>query len=123
MEKSRNGWYDKALSPAPLVALSEKNILLLLRFSLDDTSVAVVASTLQALRAFLYTEADEICLDRLVGWHYSDGKIVEPELLPPKSDVGEPADLKDHELAQFDTVAAAMRSDIVLRIRYRKLHL
>ena len=118
MEKSREGWYDEVVNPAPLVALSERNILLLLRLSIDDTSVAVVTAALQALRAFLYSEADEICLDRLVGWKYNDGKIVEPELPAPKTDVKDTRNLKDHELAQLDTIAAAMRSDIVLRIRY-----
>lgn len=117
MEKSRKGWYDKVLEPAPLVALNEKNILLLLRFSLDDTSVAVVTAGMQALRAFLYSEADEICLDRLSGWRYPDGSISEPELAAPKTDVTDTSNLKDHELAQLDTVAAAIRSDIVLRLR------
>lgn len=118
MEKSRKGWYDKALEPAPLVALNQRNILLLLRFSLDDISPAIVTAALQALRSFLYSEADEICLDRLYGWEYTDGSCSAPELLPPKSDVNDTRDLKDHELAQLDCVAAAMRSDIVLRIRY-----
>ncbi|XP_015588745.1 RNA polymerase II-associated protein 1 [Cephus cinctus] len=114
MEKSRRGWYDKVLYPAPLSALSQKNILLLLRFSLDDTSVAVVTATLQALRAFLFSEADEVCLDRLLGW----GIYSEPTLTPSSEDVNDTSNLKDHELAQLDTVAAALRSDIVLRIRY-----
>ncbi|KAK0176577.1 hypothetical protein PV328_000696 [Microctonus aethiopoides] len=118
MENSRKGLYDKVLDPQPLVALSQRNILLLLRFSLDDTSVAVVTATLQALRSFLYSEADEICLDRLCGWEYIDGLCLVPELLPPETDVNDISELKDHELAQLDCVAAAMRSDIVLRIRY-----
>ncbi|XP_043278774.1 RNA polymerase II-associated protein 1 isoform X2 [Venturia canescens] len=118
MEKSRNGWYDKVLEPAPLIALNEKNILLLLRFSLDDTSVAIVTASMQALRAFLYSEADEICLDRLFGWRYSDGNILEPELTAPKTDVTDTSALKDHELAQLDTIVAAIRSDIVIRLRY-----
>ncbi|XP_031841517.1 RNA polymerase II-associated protein 1 [Nomia melanderi] len=114
IEKSRSGWYDKALQPAPLNALSQKNILLLLRFSLDDTSVAVVTATLQALRAFLYSEADEVCLDRLYGFN----NYKEPVLKTPKTDVSDTSDLKDHELAQLDAIAALLRSDILLRIRY-----
>lgn len=113
MEKTRKGWYDKALHPAPLVALSQKNILLLLRFSLDDSSVAVVTAALQALRAFLVSEADEICLDRMYGF---DG-YVEPTLIPQLEDK-DTSSLKDHELAQLDTVAALLRSDFLLRIRY-----
>lgn len=70
MEKTRKGRYDRALNPAPLTALSQKNILLLLRFALDDSSVAVVTAALQALKAFLVSKADEVCLDRL---HEFDG--------------------------------------------------
>ncbi|XP_012059010.1 PREDICTED: RNA polymerase II-associated protein 1 [Atta cephalotes] len=113
MEKTRKGWYDKALHPAPLTALSQKNILLLLRFSLDDSSVAVVTAALQALKAFLVSEADEVCLDRLHGFE----GYVEPTLTPQLED-NDTSSLKDHELAQLDAVAALLRSDFLLRIRY-----
>lgn len=112
MEKTHKGWYDKTLYPAPLTALSQKNILLLLRFSLDDTSVAVITAALQALRAFLVSEADEICLDRLHGFEMYD----EPTLMPQLEDK-ETNSLKDHELAQLDAVATLMRTDILKRIR------
>lgn len=114
IEKSRKGWYDKALQPAPLTALSQKNLLLLLRFSLDETSVAVITATLQALRAFLYSEADEVCLDRLYGFR----NYKEPVLATPKTDVDDISSLKDHELVQLDAIAALLRTDILLRIRY-----
>lgn len=114
MAKSRQGWYDQALQPPPLPALNERNIFLLLRFSLDDSSVAVVTPTLHALRSFIFSEADEICLDRLMGL----GDYKEPCLTVPPTDVRDMSSLKDHELAQLDTVAAAIRSDIILRIRY-----
>ncbi|XP_015116352.1 RNA polymerase II-associated protein 1 isoform X2 [Diachasma alloeum] len=117
MEKSRSGWYDKVLEPAPLVALNSRNILLLLRFSIDDTSVAVVTAALQALRTFLYSEADEISLDRLSNWRYNDGRCRVPDL-SPKTDVEDFSSLKDHELAQIDCVSAAVRSDILIRLRY-----
>ncbi|KOC63085.1 RNA polymerase II-associated protein 1 [Habropoda laboriosa] len=114
IEKSRQGWYDKVLQPAPLTALSQRNILLLLRFSLDDTSVGVVTATLQALKAFLYSEADEVCLDRLYGFQNYN----EPILATPKTDVTDTSNLKDHELAQLDAIAALLRTDILIRIRY-----
>lgn len=113
MEKTRNGWYDKTLHPAPLIVLSQKNLLLLLRFSLDDTSVAIVTAALQALRAFLFSEADEVCLDRL----YGIDDYVEPTLTPQLEDE-DTSNLKDHELAQLDAVAALLRSNILMRIRY-----
>ncbi|XP_012214990.2 RNA polymerase II-associated protein 1 [Linepithema humile] len=113
MEKARNGWYDKALHPAPLIALSQKNILLLLRFSLDDSSIAVVTAALQALRAFLVSEADEVCLDRLQGLD----KYVEPTLTPELEDK-DTSSLMDHELVQLDAVAMLLRSDFLLRVRY-----
>ncbi|KYN10155.1 RNA polymerase II-associated protein 1 [Trachymyrmex cornetzi] len=113
MEKTRRGWYDKALHPAPLTALSQKNILLLLRFSLDDSSLAVITATLQALRAFLVSEADEVCLDRLHGFE----GYIEPTLTPQLED-NDTSSLKDHELAQLDAVTALLRSDFLLRIRY-----
>lgn len=114
IEKSRQGWYDKSLQPAPLVALHQRNVLLLLRFSLDDTSVAVVTATLQALRAYLYSEADELCLDRLYGFN----NYTEPVLAVPKNDVSDISNLKDHELVQLDAIAGLLRTDIILRIRY-----
>lgn len=113
MEKTHEGIYDKALHPSPLIALSQKNILLLLRFSLDDSSVAVVTATLQALRAFLVSEADEICLDRLHGFN----GYMEPTLMPQLEDK-DTSSLKDHELAQLDAVTTLLRSDFLLRIRY-----
>ena len=113
-EKSRRGWYDSVLHPPPLSALNEKNVLLLLRFSLDDSSVAIVTAALQALRAFLYNEEDEVCLDRLFGLN----DFAEPILKPDLKDVKDTSNLKDHELAQLDTIAAALRSDIIPRIRY-----
>lgn len=116
MEKTHEGIYDKALHPSPLTALSQKNILLLLRFSLDDSSVAVVTATLQALRAFLVSEADEICLDRLYGF---DGfnEYSEP-ILMPQLEEKDTSSMKDHELAQLDAVATLLRTDFLLRIRY-----
>lgn len=113
MEKTHEGIYDKVLHPSPLTTLSQKNILLLLRFSLDDTSVAVVTATLQALKAFLVSKADEICLDRLHGFN----GYTEPSLMPQLEDK-DTSSLKDHELAQLDAVAALLRSDFLLRIRY-----
>lgn len=113
MEKTHEGRYDKALHPSPLTALSQKNILLLLRFSLDDSSIAVVTATLQALRAFLVSEADEICLDRLHGFN----GYIEP-ILMPQLEEKDTSTLKDHELAQLDAVATLLRSDFLLRIRY-----
>ncbi|KAI4499929.1 hypothetical protein M0802_004799 [Mischocyttarus mexicanus] len=114
LEKSSKGWYDKALSPAPLVTLNQNNFLLLLRFSLDDSAEDVIKAALQALRAFIFNESDEICLDKLFGWN----KYKEPTLKPPPSDVKDESTLKDHELVQIDAVSALLRSDIILRIRY-----
>ncbi|KAK2580074.1 hypothetical protein KPH14_012357 [Odynerus spinipes] len=114
LENSRKGWYDKALQPAPLIVLSQRDVLLLLRFSLDDTSIAVVTATLQAMRAFIFSEADEVCLDRMFGWD----RYMEPTLKPSPTDVKDENTLKDHELAQLDAVSALLRSDILLRIRY-----
>lgn len=73
----------------------------------------MVTAALQALRAFLFCETDEMCLDKIFGIEDFD----EPILKPSMQDVDSVESLKDHELAQLDSVAAAMRSDIVLRIR------
>lgn len=62
----------------------------------------------------MFSETDEMCLDKMFGVEDFD----EPILKPSMKDVESIESLKDHELAQVDTVAAAMRSDIVLRIRY-----
>ncbi|XP_014612056.1 PREDICTED: RNA polymerase II-associated protein 1 [Polistes canadensis] len=114
LENSSKGWYDKVLSPAPLVTLNQNNFLLLLRFSLDDSVEDVIKAALQALRAFIFNESDEICLDKLFGWN----KYKEPTLKPPSSDIKDESTLKDHELVQIDAVSALLRSDIILRIRY-----
>ncbi|KAF7987432.1 hypothetical protein HCN44_003194 [Aphidius gifuensis] len=118
MDKSKKGLYDKVLEPAPLVALNSKNIFYLLRITIDDSSIAVVTAGLQALRSFLYNQADEICLDKLFGWKYDDGLFNVPELLPPKNDVDNYDELKDDEFVQLDVVGAAIRSDLILRIRF-----
>ena len=113
LEKTHNGWYDQALQPALLTTLNQKNILLLLRFSLDDSSISVVTASLQALRAFLFNQIDEICLDKTFGVDI----FKEPTLKPVIEDIDDTESLKDHQLAQFDSVATALRSDIILRIR------
>ncbi|XP_011303494.1 RNA polymerase II-associated protein 1 [Fopius arisanus] len=117
LDKTRNGWYDKALEPAPLIALNSKNILLLLRFSLDDSAVAVLTASLQALRSFLYSETEEFCLDRCFSWRCEVGGYLVPEMLP-KVDEVDMSSLKDHELAQIDCVSAAVRSQILVRLSY-----
>ncbi|XP_051161859.1 RNA polymerase II-associated protein 1 [Leptopilina boulardi] len=114
IEKSRRGWYDSVLNPAPLTALNEKNLFLLLRFSIDDSSTTVVTAALHAMRNFLYNEEDEICLDRLFGLN----DFAEPILKPNLKDLKDVNSLKDHELAQLDTIATSLRSDIIKRIRY-----
>nr|XP_033335290.1 RNA polymerase II-associated protein 1 [Megalopta genalis] len=114
IEKTRKGWYDKALQPGPMTALNQVNLMIMLRFSLDDTPVAVITATLQALRALLYSEVDEVCLDRLYGFD----NYKEPVLKPPGTDQPDTSDLKDHELAQLDAVASLLRTDILSRIRY-----
>jgi len=113
IEKTRNGWYDKVFNSALLIILSQKNVLLLLRFALDDSSVSVVVAALQALKAFLVSEADEVCLDRL----YEFNGHVQPTLMPQLNEE-DTSTLKDNELTQLDAVAALLRSDILLRIRY-----
>lgn len=80
---------------------------------MDDTALSIITAALQGLRAFLFCEIDELCLDKIFG---TDG-FDEPNLKPSMEDVDDVQSLKDHELAQYDTVAVAMRSDIVLRIR------
>lgn len=113
IEKSRRGWYDSVLQPAPLSALNERNILLLLRFAIDDSSTPVVTAALQAMRNFLYNEEDEVCLDRYFGLDGFSEPILKPDLNTKDFD-----SLKDHELAQLDTVATCFRSDLVPRLRY-----
>ncbi|KAJ8687991.1 hypothetical protein QAD02_023786 [Eretmocerus hayati] len=117
LEKTHLGWYDRVLQPPLLKTLSQKNIFLLLRFSLDDTALPVITASLQALRAYIFCETDEVCLDRMdcAHWLLSDHPIMKT---PKMKECGDVEDMKDHELAQIDTVAVAMRSDIVLRIRF-----
>ncbi|XP_023313719.1 RNA polymerase II-associated protein 1 [Trichogramma pretiosum] len=115
LEKTHTGMYDRALQPPLFDTLNQRNLLLLLRFALDDSAVPVVTAALLALRGFLFSETDEICLDKMYGLM---DDFEEPTLKPSMGDVRDTESLKDHELAQLDTVAAAMRSDILLRIRY-----
>ena len=84
-----------------------------MRLSLDDSAVSVVTATLLALRSFLFSDTDEICLDMIFGVE----DFEEPCLKPSMKDVTSTESLKDHELAQLDSVSALIRSDIVLRIR------
>jgi hypothetical protein len=113
IEKTHKGYYDKTLNPTPLIALSQNNILILLRYALDDTSMSIVMAALKALKAYLVSEVDEICLDRL----YEFNRYMQPTLMPQleEKDI---SILKDHELAQLDAVAMLLRANILLKIRY-----
>jgi hypothetical protein len=93
--------------------------LLLLRFSLDDTALPVITASLQAIRAFLFCDTDEVCLDKMFGIDCFE----EPIMKPPMKDVENIESLKDHELAQLDSVAVLVRSDIILRIRYNYMYI
>lgn len=123
LDKTKSGYYDKCMEEPLLKVMLESDLLLLLRFSLDDNTETMVTASLLALRNLLWNFPDEVCLDRILGCRRSieqptlDVKIeVKPEKKEELKD--EEKELKDYEIARVDTIKGALRTDIILRLRY-----
>ncbi|PNF36178.1 RNA polymerase II-associated protein 1 [Cryptotermes secundus] len=124
LDKTKAGYYDECMEAPVLNQLMDSDLYLLFRFSLDDSSEAVVTATLLALRNLLFNHPDELCLDRLLGlWNgqYQPTLMVKTEVTKPseKTEQGdEEAELKDHQILRLDIVKGALRTDLILRLRY-----
>ncbi|XP_049960500.1 RNA polymerase II-associated protein 1 [Schistocerca serialis cubense] len=123
LEKTKSGYYDKCMEEPLLKVMLDSDILLLLRFSLDDNMETMVTASLLALRNLLWNFPDEVCLDRILGCKRAIEQPtieVKIEVKPEKKEElkDEEKELKDYEIARVDTIKGALRTDIILRLRY-----
>ncbi|KAJ9578261.1 hypothetical protein L9F63_005531, partial [Diploptera punctata] len=124
LDKTKAGYYDECLDTPLLNQLAESDVYLLLRFSLDDSTEMVITATLLAVRNLLWNEADEICVDRLLGlWngHVQPSLMAKTEIKKQseKEELKEDeAELKDHQILKLDMIKGALRTDLMLRLRY-----
>ncbi|XP_063233846.1 RNA polymerase II-associated protein 1 isoform X2 [Bacillus rossius redtenbacheri] len=122
IHKTKCGYYDECLQDQLLDQLQDSDIFLLLRFSLDDNTESQLAASLAAIRHLLVSDADEVCLGRLLG---GPGGLLQPSLAvkpDPATEQAErdeaAAELMDHQMVKLDVVRGALRTDLVLRLRY-----
>lgn len=99
LENTRLGIFDSCFE-APLVpTLLDSGLLMLLRFSLDDNTPAVVAAALVAFSRLISSPFDETCLERCYGWHSGE---VQPNLCSrvqmDSTDQEQEAEMKDNEI-------------------------
>lgn len=124
LDKTKAGYYDECLDTPLLNQLAESDLYLLLRFSLDDCTETMVTATLLAVRNLLWNEADEVCLDRLLGlWngHMQPSLMAKNEIKKQseKEELKEDeVELKDHQILRLDMIKGALRTDLMLRLRY-----
>ncbi|XP_064489511.1 RNA polymerase II-associated protein 1-like isoform X2 [Ornithodoros turicata] len=114
LQKHWLGIYDECLTQPLLPQLVDGGALPLLRSSLDDKSETTVSAAVRALRAFLVSSPDEVCLDRSFVWH---GGHVAPFIQP--GEIAAPLkEIPDDDLAKMDAVQGLLRMDVLLRLRY-----
>ncbi|PSN49130.1 hypothetical protein C0J52_07240 [Blattella germanica] len=123
-QRTKAGYYDECLEAPLLNQLADADLYLLLRFSLDDSTEIMLTATLQALRNLLWNEADELCADRLLGlWngHLQPCLFAKNEVKKEseKEELKEDeAEMKDHQILKLDMIKGALRTDLMLRLRY-----
>lgn len=122
--KAKLGIYDNVLQQNILKELLDAGIFLLLRFSMDDLSPAVVFTALSAMRNLLFSEPDEASLDYYLG---CEGSLQQPLLDVPYEDNDakkiqeqkeQEAELKDFEIIQLDVLRGAERTNLIVRLGY-----
>ncbi|XP_069684801.1 RNA polymerase II-associated protein 1-like isoform X2 [Periplaneta americana] len=124
LDKTKAGYYDECMDTPLLNQLVDSDLYLLFRFSLDDNTETILTATLMALRNMLWNQPDELCLDRILGlWrgHFQPNLMVKTEATKSnekEDQKAEEAELKDHQILMLDMVKGALRTDIILRLRY-----
>lgn len=99
LENTRLGIFDSCFE-APLVpTLLDHGLLMLLRFSLDDNTPAVVAAALIAFSRLISSPFDETCLERCYSWHSGEEQPNLCTLVQMDSaDQEQEAEMKDNEM-------------------------
>ncbi|XP_021927838.1 RNA polymerase II-associated protein 1 isoform X2 [Zootermopsis nevadensis] len=124
LDKTKAGYYDECILTPLLNQLMDSDLYLLFRFSLDDNTETMVSATLLALRNLLWNHPDELCLDCLLGlWNgQRQPSLMVTNVVMKPSDKAEQeeeeAELKDHQILRMDMVKGALRTDLILRLRY-----
>lgn len=129
MERANRGLYHGSFDQCIEAQILEStNLLLMVRKSLDDVNSSVVTSAVTCLKKLLCnTDLDELYLDRIFCWNFSDSHIPNPVLQPVvnldsiKSDddrlnINE---IKDDDLVKIDPILCLVKStDLLNRLRY-----
>lgn len=122
LSKLGRGHYYGRFQVPLLHTLLESGLVLLLRFSLDDSVPLVRAAGISALAALLAGDEMELALQTAHPWAGPCRPAVASEM-HSQEEVraelrNEEAELKDAELLQLDVVRALIRVDTLVRIRY-----
>ncbi|GLG97793.1 RNA polymerase II-associated protein 1 [Gryllus bimaculatus] len=121
LEKIKKGFYDVCFNDNLLSKFLDHDLFLLLRFAIDENTEIQLVASLFALKNLLCSDVDELCLDRAMGCRKS---IWQPCLfvmntLSDEQELKESEDeLKDYKMLKIDVIKGALRTDIILRIRY-----
>ena len=102
LENCRLGLFDSSFDRPLLPVLLDNNLLLVLRFCLDDGTPAVVSAALTAFARLLSCPFDEICLQRCFHWYGGDVQPILSSRVPidPADQEQEP-EIKDHEMVRL----------------------
>ncbi|XP_077991104.1 RNA polymerase II-associated protein 1-like [Glandiceps talaboti] len=106
----------------PLIPkLLEAGLVFILRWSLDDTSEAGIAASIEGFKALLVQPTDEECLDKVFSWYR--GYEMHPLCPVQYDDEGEtgnknPKDQHETELLEQDVVKGLLKMNFLERLRY-----
>ncbi|XP_018908614.2 LOW QUALITY PROTEIN: RNA polymerase II-associated protein 1 [Bemisia tabaci] len=108
--------YDGCFDIPLRVQLMNPELFLLIRFSLDDKIKSTVMTSLRALCNLLVCHLDELCFDRELGT-FSD--VCQPLMFIAVEDLHkEEKEIKDVDILKLDIIKGALRTDLLLRLRY-----
>ncbi|MCL4127123.1 UNVERIFIED_CONTAM: hypothetical protein GTU68_063653, partial [Idotea baltica] len=123
LRNAKEGLYDTCFNTSILQLMVDAGIVLLLRFSIDETTALVYQEALRALYFLVGNEPDETCLSIAEPWSplglqpgvssHTHSKEKDREELD-----AEEKELKDVEVIKLDMVRALVRMDVHIRLRY-----
>ncbi|RDD44932.1 RNA polymerase II-associated protein 1 [Trichoplax sp. H2] len=99
--------------------LLDAGVLFLLRWSFDDNTLAVISSSLHAIRALVVKEEDEHCLDRISSFYRGyEVPAFEPAVGITDLKENEKSQITDADLVYNDVISGLVRMDFLPRARY-----
>ncbi|RUS73549.1 hypothetical protein EGW08_018690 [Elysia chlorotica] len=126
ISKAKSGRLSQKVQSPIVPTILESGVLMLLRWGLDDSVVAVVAASVDALHALLWNPLDEAALEVIWPWH--QGEVLaaltptatsEKEAQPEELDEENREEETDAEVARRDIIQALVhRMDLLVRFCY-----